>query len=76
LQNKFTKSQKTALRYLGLGSQLLVMLGGAVYGGIWLDKKLDVSPLLTCALPLLVLAGMFYALIKQTTKKNTNGGSN
>jgi hypothetical protein len=52
------------------------MLGGAVYGGIWLDKRLDVSPLFTCALPLLVLVGVFYALIKQTNKKKHNGGSN
>jgi len=76
LQNKPYKSQKTFLRYLGLGSQLLVMLAGAVFGGIWLDEKFDISPLFTCALPLLVLVGVFYSLIRQTTKKNKDGRSN
>ncbi|MFD2921222.1 hypothetical protein ACFS6H_15965 [Terrimonas rubra] len=49
------------------------MLCTVAYGWI---KKTDLSPLFTCALPLLVLVGVFYTLIKETTKKKKNGGIN
>lgn len=61
------------LKYIGLGSQLLVMLGLAVYGGIQLDKKLNISPLFIISLPLLVLIVTFYKLIQETNKKKNDG---
>ncbi|SDD21626.1 AtpZ/AtpI family protein [Niabella drilacis] len=57
------------LKYLGLAAQLLVMIGLAVYAGLWLDKKLGVAPLFIILLPLLVLGATFYQLYKETVKK-------
>ncbi|MFT4093456.1 MAG: AtpZ/AtpI family protein [Niabella sp.] len=64
------------LRYLSLTTQLLVLIGIAVYAGIKLDEKLHITPLLTIALPLLVLASTFYKLIKETGRKKKDNGSN
>ena len=60
--------QSPWLKYLGLTAQLLVMIAAAVYGGIKLDEKFKIAPLLTVALPLLVLGTSFYKLIKETSK--------
>lgn len=60
------------VKYTGLGAQLLVLLALAVFAGIRLDKKLNMEPLLTIALPLLALVVSFYKLIKETGKKNKN----
>jgi len=69
------KNHTTWTRYLGITAQLLVMIGFAVYGGIWLDKKFSLTPLFTVTLPLLVLAVTFYKLIKETGKKDKDNGS-
>lgn len=61
------------LRYSSYALQLLVMIGLAVWGGIKLDEKLKIAPLLTIVLPLLVLSVTFYKLIKDTTKKKSDG---
>ena len=59
------------LRYAGLGAQLLAAIGIAVFVGIKADEWWNCSPLMTCALPLLVLGGTFYKLIRETgNKKN------
>lgn len=59
------------LRYAGLGAQLLVSIGLAVFIGLKMDEWLHTSPLAACALPLLVLVGIFYKLIRETgNKKN------
>jgi len=65
---KQVKNYNSWLKYSSLALQLLVMIGAAVYGGIKLDEKLRISPLLTIVLPLLVLGVTFYKLIKETTK--------
>ncbi|WP_460686228.1 AtpZ/AtpI family protein [Niabella aquatica] len=70
-----TKKYSPWLRYMGITAQLLVIIGLAVYGGIWLDEKFSLAPLLTVTLPLLVLAVTFYKLIKETGKKNKDNGS-
>ncbi len=57
------------IRYMALSSQLLGLLGLAVYAGIKLDEKWALSPLLIITLPLLVLIGTFYKLIKETHKR-------
>ena len=58
------------LRYAGLGSQILVALGIAVFAGYKGDKWLHISfPLLVWLLPLLVVSMMIYKLIKETSKK-------
>lgn len=61
------------VRYSALTSQLIVLMGVAVYAGVKLDEKWSVSPLLIITLPLLVLISTFYKLIKETHKrKNTH----
>lgn len=58
------------LRYAGLGSQILVSLGIAVFAGYKIDKWLKIPlPLLVWLLPLIVLIGLIYNLIKETSKK-------
>lgn len=63
------------LKYLGLTAQLLILIALSVYAGIKLDDRLNISPLLTVVLPLLVLAATFYKLIKETSKKKNDNGA-
>ena len=59
------------LRYAGLGGQILVAIGLAVFVGLKADGWLHISfPLLVWLLPLLVVSMMIYKLIKDTSKKN------
>lgn len=60
------------LRYAALGTQIMAALVIAVFAGLKLDKWLHTSPLLAAALPLLILAGMFYKLFRETSRKNRN----
>ena len=58
------------LRYAGLGMQLFVALGLAVYGGLKGDSWLNEGrPLLVWVLPLVVIIAMIYKLVKDTSKK-------
>ena len=63
-----SKNNRDVLRYAGLGTQLLVAIGLAVFAGLKVDKWLHTSPLLACILPLLTLIGIFYKLMKETAK--------
>ena len=71
------RNNKTSqwVRYLGLTAQLLVLIALGIFAGIKLDEKFGLSPLLTVALPLLVLVITFYNLIKETGKKSKENGS-
>jgi F0F1-type ATP synthase assembly protein I len=65
------KNNNDLLRYAGLGTQLLVSIGIAVFIGLKADHWLHTLPLFSCVLPLLVLFATFYKLMRQTdTKKN------
>ena len=58
------------MRYAGMGAQILVSLGLAVFAGLQVDKWLKISfPLLVWLLPLLVVSVMIYKLIKETSNK-------
>lgn len=58
------------LKYLGLGTQIMVSLALAVFIGLKLDKWFSFStPLLVWILPLLILIGMIWQVIKDTSKK-------
>jgi len=58
------------LKYLGLGTQIMISLALAVFIGLKLDKWLSFStPLLVWILPLLVLIAMIWKVIKDTSKK-------
>ena len=64
------KPSNDLLRYAGLGGQILVSLGLAVFAGLKLDQWLGLSfPLLVWLLPLVVVGLMMVKLIKETSKK-------
>lgn len=63
-------NKQLLVRYAGLATQLLVSLGIAVFIGYKLDKWLSFrTPLLVWLLPLLILAGIIYQVLKDTSKK-------
>lgn len=67
---KPTNSSNDLLRYAGLGGQILVAIGLAVFAGLKLDKWIGLAfPLLVWLLPLLVVSMMILKLIKETSKK-------
>jgi Mn2+/Fe2+ NRAMP family transporter len=57
------------LRYASMGTQIFVALGIAVFVGLKADKWLKISaPLLVLILPVLVLVGIIYKIVKETSK--------
>jgi hypothetical protein len=67
---KPNKNTSPLLRYAGLGAQIFAALGIAVFAGYKLDKWINISvPLLVWILPLLVLTGMIYQVVKDTGKR-------
>jgi len=59
------------MRYAGLGMQLFVSLGLAVFAGYKADKWLGMKfPVFVLVLPLIVLFLIIYKLIKETSKRN------
>ena len=58
------------LRYASMGTQIFVALGLAVFVGLKVDKWLKISaPLLVLILPVIVLVGIFYKIVKETSKQ-------
>lgn len=58
------------LRYAGLGTQIFVALGLAVFAGLKADRWLDTSfPVLVWVLPLVIIVALIYKIIKDTSKK-------
>ena len=57
----------TILRLVGIGWYVAVCIGGGSYGGLWLDRQLDSSPIFTLVglgLGIAVaIAGMFRMLM-------------
>ncbi len=63
-------NNKDLLRYAGLGTQIFVSLGIAVFAGYKADQWMGISfPLMVWLLPLLVLGLMIYKMIKATSKR-------
>jgi hypothetical protein len=61
------------LRYASLGTQIFVGLGLAVFLGLKADKWLKISaPLLVLLLPVIVLAGIIYKIVKETSKQKND----
>ena len=61
------------MRYAGLGAQIFVSLGIAVFAGYKADDWLNIKiPLLIWLLPFLVLSLMIYKLIRETKTKKDN----
>ena len=66
-------NSQDVMHYAGLGAQIFVSLGIAVFAGYKLDGWLNINfPLLVWALPLAVLSMMIYKLIKETSKRKNN----
>jgi F0F1-type ATP synthase assembly protein I len=63
-------SKNDLIRYAGLGTQLLVSIGIAVFIGLKADQWLHTSPLFSCTLPLLVLFAILYKIMRQTGNRN------
>lgn len=74
-QQRSNNNNRELFRYAGLGTQIFVSLGLAVFIGLKTDKWLKFStPLLVWLLPLLTLCGIFYGVYKQTSKRDKNNG--
>jgi hypothetical protein len=57
-------------QYAGMASQFLVAIGAAVFAGYQIDHWLDWGvPVWIWVLPLLVITGMIYGVIRNSTKK-------
>jgi hypothetical protein len=68
-QQRNTNNNNELIRYASLGTQLFVSLGLAVFLGLKADKWLKISAhLLIWLLPLVVLIGMLYKIVKDTSK--------
>jgi len=66
----------SALQFAGLATKWAVMLGAAVWGGLWIDRQIGVRALAVIVLPVAALAVSLVQLIralngrkKQTSKK-------
>lgn len=67
---KQTGPSNDLLRYAGLGGQILVSVGLAVFVGLKIDQWIHLPfPLFVWLLPLVVLVMIIYKLIKETGKK-------
>jgi len=63
-------TNRELLQYAGMGMQFLVAIGLGIFIGIKGDKWLNFSfPLLVWMLPLLIIAGLIFKIIKDTSKK-------
>lgn len=64
------KSYRETMKYVGLGTQMLVLLAIAVWGGIELDKKTGFSfPLFVVLFPVIALFYALYSLIRSLNNK-------
>ncbi len=63
--------RRELLRYAGLSTEVVASIGLSVFLGMKADKWLKVSfPILSWALPLLVIVVLLYTLIKAGSGKN------
>ena len=62
---------RATMRYAGLGTQMLVMMGLAVWGGHALDLRIGIKALCVIIFPVLALAYSLWQLIRtlNNTKK-------
>ncbi|HSQ44247.1 MAG TPA: hypothetical protein VLM16_04575 [Ginsengibacter sp.] len=64
------EGNKQLLRYAGLAMQFLISIGLGVFIGLKADKWFKISfPLLVWLLPLLIIVGLLYSILKETSKK-------
>ena len=69
-KQRSNKSYSDLLRYASMGTQIFVALGLAVFVGLKVDRWLKISaPLLVLILPVIVLVGIIYKIVKETSKQ-------
>jgi hypothetical protein len=69
-KQRSNKNYSDLLRYASMGTQIFVALGLAVFVGVKADKWLKISaPLLVLILPVIVLVGIIYKIVKETRNK-------
>jgi hypothetical protein len=62
--------KRLMLQYAGMATQFLVGLGIGVAIGLFVDKKIGWKvPILVWLLPLLILIGILYKVLKDTSTK-------
>ena len=72
-KQRSNKNYSDLLRYASMGTQIFVGLGLAVFIGLKVDKWLKISaPLLVLILPVIVLVGIIYKIVKETSKRNSD----
>ena len=66
----------TVLRLVGIGWYVAICIGGGAVGGLWLDRKLDLSPLFTLlglsAGIAIAVIGMYRLLMAVLTSASKN----
>ena len=69
-EKKNYSNRDLLIKYSSLGAQLFAGLIVAVFAGKWLDKKIALSfPLCIWLFPLLVILGMIFNAVRDTSKK-------
>jgi F0F1-type ATP synthase assembly protein I len=70
-QPKQKKGNKngSAMKYTAVGTQMMVLLGLGVFGGLKLDEKLHTSPLFLVVFPVVALFVSLYQLYRQLVRK-------
>lgn len=58
-----------AMRYASWGTQMMVLLGLGVWGGLKLDEQLHTKPLFLILFPLLALTFSLIQLFRQLTSR-------
>ncbi len=58
------ESMRAAMRYAGLGTQMLVLLGLGVWGGHKLDARMHLKALFVIIFPVIALGFSLYSLIR------------
>jgi hypothetical protein len=61
---------KSPLRFAGLATQWAVMLGLAVWVGLWLDERMGIKALWIIILPLVALTVSLLQLIRELNRKD------
>ncbi len=64
------RNDNNLMKYAGLGFQFLVAIGVGVFLGLQIDKWLNFkTPLAVWILPLIIIFGVMYKIIKETSQK-------
>ena len=69
LNPKEQSSTNNAMKYAAVGTQMMVLLGLGVFGGMKLDEILNTSPLFLVILPVVALFVSLYQLYRQLVNK-------